>query len=271
MPENAFSIIGPGRVGLSLAHRLVDLGWRCVAVRGRSPAPSGLPLPDGAVLDSWSNPAGWEPPRLLVIAVPDRALGAAAAAAADALDLAGRSVLHTSGLHTSEALEPCRKRGAAVASWHPLLSFARVPLPGAEWTGAPCAIEGDPDAAGLGFRIARSAGLLPWTVPISEKGRYHAAAAVASNLPHICISAAFELLSGLGLPAGRGDSPLGPLVRSAVAAALEGRGLDTLTGAIARDDLETVARHLAELPPDLGEAYSALARWARSQRRAGVD
>ncbi len=264
MDDLGFAVIGPGRVGLNLVDWFTTKGWRCVAVRGRRPA-GGFPA--GITVDTWSRPEPWAVPGLVLLTVPDRDIAAVGRRMAAELSLRGRTVLHTSGLHSASILEPCRAAGARIGSWHPLVSFATVPMPHHSWAGAPCAVEGDPEAVALGNRLALAVGLVPWVVPAEHKARYHAAAAVAANLSHVCIVAARELLSDLQIPSDRG-SPLTQLVRAATEAALHADGLERLTGAIARGDRDTVARHLAALPDDLGQAYAALARWVASHADA---
>ena len=59
------------------------------------------------------------------LCVPDSEIGVAARAAATKIDWEGKVALHSSGALTSEELAPLRRRGAAVASAHPLMTFAR--------------------------------------------------------------------------------------------------------------------------------------------------
>jgi len=205
------------------------------------------------------------------MAVPDRAIASVAERMASELDLTGRVVLHTSGLHDAEEIAACRSAGAAVGSWHPLLSFGPSPPSPEAWQSAACAVEGDPAAVAAGDRLAAAAGLWAWTIRPVDKVRYHAAAALAGNLTHLCILAARYELEGCALPPGASGRLLRPLVESSVEAALTARGFESLTGALARDDAATVARHLAVLAPDLADAYAALARWFRARRDTSSD
>ena len=260
-----WALIGAGRLGTRLAAGLAATGWRLRLVRSRSPHEPDL-LPARTVCDTWGAP--WPVPRLAVVfvCVPDAAVGDVARQLAAEADLTGAAVLHTSGLHTCELLAPCRDNGAAVASWHPLLAFPSPQSTPVSWAGAPCAVEGDLPAVDIGFAAAHDLGLLPWRIRPEDKPLYHAAAAVASNLTHILVAAAARLIADCGLPAEGGPSGLQPLVMGSVEAALSAPGGERLTGAIARGDWETVAAHLAVLPPPLAKVYEALIPLVRESR-----
>jgi len=261
MDRPGLAVIGPGRLGLHLARRAAARGLAPVRLRGRAAPTEGDESPPGTLRDSWRHPAPGHLPDLVVVAVRDAEIPSVARDLARTDVRTGASVvLHTSGLLTAAALEACRRAGAAVGSWHPLQSF---PPPAAQpevlWEGVPCAVEGDPAAVDAGFRLARSLGLAPWAIAPSDKPRYHAAAAIAGNLTHVLVAAAAREMGRCGLPAGgSGGHPLAPLVESSAAAALAAPGLERLTGAIARSDADTIARHLAVLDADLAAAYRAL-------------
>jgi len=267
-----FAIIGPGRLGRALLARLQQVGWRCVAVRARSSAVAGtLDLPATAVVDDWDNPRRWSAPPVLLLTVPDRQIRPVAERMAAELDLIGRVVLHTSGLLDADEAGSCRAAGAAVGSWHPLLSVGDPAPTAASWEAATCAVEGDPAAVETGRRVAAAIGLWAWTIRPEDKPRYHAAAALAGNITHLCIVAARLELQKCALPPGTPFDPLRALVETSVNAAFTARELEGLTGAIARGDAATIARHLDVLPRDLADAYAALARWFQARREHDSD
>jgi len=272
MSGSDFALIGPGRLGRALLARLIQVGWRCVAVRAREATNLRVTeLSATTMVDDWRAPKPWTPPPLLLITVPDREIREVAARMAAELDLSGRVVLHTSGLLDADEIGACRAAGSAVGSWHPLLSFGERAPAAKAWETATCAVEGEPAAVEAGHRLAAAVGLRSWTIRPADKARYHAAAALAGNLTHLCIVAARLELEGCALPPRAPVHPLRPLVESAVDAAFAADGFEGLTGAIARDDAATVARHLEVLPRDIADAYAALARWFRARRETNSD
>lgn len=269
MARSDFALVGPGRLGLRLADRLVACGLRCVAVRGRRPVPAERRTPPAATWDTWDGPAEWRLPAVIFVCVPDHAVADVAEGLASRPDLGGVSVLHTSGLLTAESLAPVRRGGAQVASWHPLQSFPAPDLGPTSWEGVPCAIEGDPAAVETGFEIAAAVGLRPWRIRPEDKPLYHAAAAVAANLTYLLVASARDLCDGLGMPSEGDPHPLAPLLDTVVRTALSGAGLAGLTGPLARGDSATVARHLEVLPPTLANVYRTLARLVAEGREEG--
>jgi predicted short-subunit dehydrogenase-like oxidoreductase (DUF2520 family) len=226
-------VIGAGRAGGSLAAALGRAGWEVVGLLGR-----GDPVADAlADVD------------LVVIATPDAAIaGVAAAVAPDERGV----VAHLAGSLGLDVLAPHRRRAAL----HPLVSLPDVEVGARRLAaGAWFAVAGDPivqravaDLGGRWFEVADG-----------DRATYHAAAAVASNHLVALLGQVARLADGIDVPF---EAYL-ELARASVdnVAALGPQA--ALTGPVARGDWDTVARHLAALPPDEREAYRALAAAAR--------
>jgi predicted short-subunit dehydrogenase-like oxidoreductase (DUF2520 family) len=241
-----FSVAGPGKVGSSLARWAVAAGAELVAVAGRhagEPAwPGGPPRLALADLDT----AGQD---LLLIAVGDGAV------AEVANRLAGRPqarvALHTSGSLDASALAPLRAAGTKIGSLHPLKAFPQ-PLPDpAEGRGVFFAVDGDPAARELAFRMAGAWEGVAAEVPADARPLYHFAATLAAGGVVTLLAAAAEIAGGIGLPEPVTRGYL-ELARGALAAAT--RTLDAgqplaaaITGPVTRDDRETLRKHLAAL------------------------
>jgi predicted short-subunit dehydrogenase-like oxidoreductase (DUF2520 family) len=238
-----------------LAAWLEACGGRRIAAAGRS----GLPELATAGQD------------LLLVAVPDPVLSAVAA------ELARRPqaavILHTSGSLDAEALAPLREAGSAVGTLHPLKAFPH-PLPDSEQAhGVFFAVDGDPDARDLAFRLAAAWGAEAAEVPATARSLYHFAATLAAGGVVTLLAAAEEIAERLGLPETVTRGYL-ELCKGAVAAAAEahaeGHPLGAaLTGPVARGDRATVARHLEalrELAPEKLPLTQALAGETVRQR-----
>lgn len=259
----SFSLLGPGRVGRSLAAWAAARGARCVEMAGRS----GLPRLTTAGQD------------LLLLAVPDGALAGAAA------ELAGRPqaavALHTAGSLGAEVLAPLRAASTAVGSLHPLKAFPH-PLPDLEQArGVFFAVDGDPAAQELAFRLARAWDAEPGEVPPEARTLYHFAATLAAGGVVTLLSVGEEIAGRLGLPEAvvravvRGYLELCRGAVSAAAAAHQsGEPLAAvLTGPAARGDRATIERQLealAGVAPEKVPLVLELARESLRQReRAG--
>lgn len=256
------TVIGPGRLGLQLAAEAMELGIPVRAVRGTRPVdPDIRALLPGLVFDTWSDPAAGIRGSLVVLAVPDHAIAPTAEALALEPTLAGTAVMHTSGLHPASLLAPCRRRGAAIASWHPLLSCPPLALGRVRWRDVWTAVEGDPGGREAAVELSRRLGCRPWEIDPGAKPLYHAAAAVAANLTHVLVAEAAQLLASCGLP--DPEDALGCLVHGSLDGALRHPDLSALTGPMVRGDEATMRRHLEVLPPPLAEVYRRLAGLVR--------
>jgi len=233
LSDLTFSLVGPGRVGRSLAAWAEARGARCLAAVGREGSPS-------------LSTAGQD---LLLIAVPDGALAQVAA------DLAARPqaavALHTSGSLDAEVLAPLRGARTAVGSLHPLKAFPQ-PLPDLDQArGVFFALDGDPAARALATRLAAAWDAEAAEVPAAARTLYHFAATLAAGGVVTLLALAEEIAVRLRLPAAVVRGYL-ELSRGAVAAAIEadaaGRPVAAaLTGPAARGDRSTVERQLAAL------------------------
>ncbi len=243
-PRDEIVIVGPGRVGRSLAAAAVEAGLR-VELIGREEL-AGRP--------SLSN-------RVVLLCVPDDAIASVAARIGQLTEAApALRVGHVSGATTLDALAPGGARSRF--SLHPLQTF---PGPATDLSGCPAAIAGDDaDALDATERLARALGMDPFRIAEEDRAVYHAAAAIASNFLVTLEQTATELLGGIAVEHPR--RVLAPLVGRTLANWTE-QGAAALTGPIARGDERTVATHraaLAERRPDLAGLYDELAARTRA-------
>lgn len=261
------TVVGPGRVGQSVALALADAGLR-VDLRGRGPAgPDRTAGRPGVTYRSGVS----DPAPTLVFAVPDDELEGAAREWSGAEPSVGTDpprpprpspgaapvALHTSGVHRAAVLAPLRSSGYALASWHPLTAVA-TPGPDA-FRGVPFGVAGDPGGRARAELLAERVGGRVLPVAEGEHARYHAAAVFASNHLLACLRIGADELAAA--TEGEGDeADLLPLARAALRN-VEERGLTGgLTGPVARGDAGTVARHLEALSPGRRAVYRGLAR-----------
>jgi len=226
-PLPPIAVLGRGRLGRWVHTRLRAGGHDAVAL-GRG--------------DAVPARAAW-----VYLCVPDRALGAAAAAVPP-----GRLVLHASGATGLAPLRPHTPAGVL----HPLMTFPAAGPPAGE---IPAAVDGDPAARDAAERLAVALGWSPFPRP-ADPILYHAAAVLAGNFASALLVFGAEVLAAAGHDRDTARARLLPLVRASVEAAAAAPFSEALTGPLARGDAATVAAHLgalAALDPSLASLYAA--------------
>ena len=254
-----FSLVGPGRVGTSLAGWAVAAGGELVAAAGR----------DG-LADFGS--AGQD---LLLIAVPDGALAEVAGRLARRPQAA--VALHTSGSRDAAVLAPLRGAGTAAGALHPLKAFPRVLSAPEEARGVFFALDGEAAAQELARRLVAAWGGVAGEVPAAARPLYHFAATLAAGGVATLLATAADLAARAGLPPEVARGYL-ELARGTVAAAIAApasqerapgaaAALAALTGPVARGDLVTVQRHLGALKAAAPERLPLAVELARETLR----
>jgi predicted short-subunit dehydrogenase-like oxidoreductase (DUF2520 family) len=266
LADLSFALVGPGRVGASLASWAAAAGARCLSVAGtpgsaraaQVAARLGAPVADP--LELAAGDARW-----ILVATPDAGVGEVARRLASRRRSA--VVLHVSGALGASALAPLAAAGCRVGAFHPLRAFPSVeerPAPGTFY-----ALDGDPEARALGRRLASVFGGECGVVGEEQRALYHWAATLAAGGIVTLLATARAVGRELGLPpAALGG--YGELARGALAAALDaGEPRDAITGPAARGDLETFDHHLAALAaraPELVPLAVELARATLARR-----
>jgi predicted short-subunit dehydrogenase-like oxidoreductase (DUF2520 family) len=244
------AVIGRGRVGKALFSALEKTKVRAKLLTHRQ----GLTEP--LTVD------------LVVLAIPGSAL------ARYVRDLAGRlprgtAVVHCSGAHGVEVLEPLRKHRTACGVVHPLVSFASLkPLP-YDFTGKLFVVS--PGSSKFLARIRPFVRALGGDLLIhaAHGPAYHAAASLVAGGSAALVADAVSILEEIGFSRRDAEHGLAGLLHS-VADNVERVGVPhALTGSIARGDATMVAAHRQAIGPVARETYDAIApailRVARAQ------
>lgn len=271
-------VMGCGSVGTALVLRaravgVGVLGGHCRTRKSAALANgrTGIIVGSGDELDVESLRRA----EIVVVAVPDPQISTVAQQLADALrEAKGKVFFHCSGARNAEELCALRAIGGAVASFHPLLSFAN-PEAASELLGeATFAVEGDEQAVAEAEKLAELLGGRALAVRASDRELYHAAAAVASNHLVALAVQAVECLTPLGWDQEEALAALLPLMRSTLKN-MQTRGLPhALTGPVSRGDAACVVGHLKALEErasDEIESYLTMAKRAlRIARQQGI-
>ena len=245
MPRTV-SIVGRGNWGSSLAHAL---------------AAAGVALHEQHEQQERQDD---RQPDIIWLCVPDAAIAATVKRmVTQKLDgLHGRIVVHSSGALSSEVLAPARAAGAAIASVHPMMSFAtRTPVP---LQGVPFAIEAGPGARRILNALVRRIGGRPFAVGAAHKALYHAVGVLASPLLISHLAATREAAMLAGFTTRQARDLIEPIVRASVDNFFRRGAAHSFSGPIARGDVETIRLHLQALKahPMVAGMYRSLALYA---------
>ncbi len=219
-------IVGPGRAGSALGEALDGAGWSVAPLLGRRDDLAGA----AAGVD------------LLILAVPDAALGDVAAHVEPDPSTV---VAHMAGALTLEPLAPHPRR----ASMHPLVPLPPPPRGARLLLGATWAVAGE----AIARRVVSDLGGTAIEVADADRARYHAAAAIAANHLVGLLGQVERVAHGAGVPL---SAYLG-LARAALDSVDRVGPAAALTGPAARGDDSTLAAHLEALEPEERPAYLA--------------
>ncbi|MBN2206463.1 MAG: DUF2520 domain-containing protein [Candidatus Aminicenantes bacterium] len=261
------AVLGAGRVGTSLGAALRRAGWNVasVACRRSASARESARLIGGGAAPFTDIRAAAERGDVVFLCLPDREIaGAARRLGASSARWDGKAVFHTGGALPASALAPLRKRGAAVASFHPVRSFPVKDASGRLFAGVSVALEGDPKAAAVGARIVKALGGRTLRLRPEQKEAFHAACAVVSNYLVVLLDTAEATLVRAGIKDRNAVRALRDLAQGTLRNVNSVDTRRALTGPIVRGDAETVGRHLRALrgSPRHREVYVALGRAA---------
>ena len=261
----SISIVGPGNLGTALARALTDAGYRVPCIVGRAGSRAVLPAEKLArSVRARRVEAGSQRLETDVVwlTVPDDAIAPVARQLAATQPWQGIVVLHSSGALGADELSALARKGALVASVHPMMTFARGRKP--QWKGVAFALEGDDNALRIAKRIVRDLGGEPFLVSRRDKTLYHAFASFASPLVIALMATMEQVAKKAGLPAGHAKLVVAPLLAQTIKNYMSGATAGALTGPLARGDVQTVSKHLAELKrlPEARNVYLALSEAA---------
>jgi predicted short-subunit dehydrogenase-like oxidoreductase (DUF2520 family) len=255
------AIVGAGNLGAALARSLQQAGYAIEVVIAR-PRRASLrkaqrlaeQVGAGAVTDPSGVEAG-----LVWFCVPDAALASAAQLLAPTIEWKGRVAVHSSGALGSDELAALRRRGAAVASVHPMMTFVRRSRP--SLAGVPFAIEGDAGAVRVSRRVVQDLGGLAYSIRKKDKAAYHAWGTFASPLFTALLATTEQVAIAAGVKGKAARQRMIPILLQTLANYASFGAAGAFSGPIVRGDVDTVRRHLGVLRGSSAarEVYLALA------------
>jgi predicted short-subunit dehydrogenase-like oxidoreductase (DUF2520 family) len=236
-------VAGLGRAGRGILRSLTDADVPVAGTwRGRTQTP--LPtLPDR--------------PHILLLAVPDPAVGPLAAALQRGEALPPDTVvLHLAARLRGDAARPDASCSAHFGGFHPLQAF---PAEGPPVPGFAVGIGGEEAACRVAWDLAEAMGSSPFSLPDEARAGYHAAAVLASNLVvGLQALAQGTLRASLGVSERSAAEMLEPLLAGTLANLVGHAPVDALTGPLVRADLGALQAHLGALEGSARQTYAAL-------------
>ncbi|HEU5223408.1 MAG TPA: DUF2520 domain-containing protein [Candidatus Lumbricidophila sp.] len=212
-------IVGAGKVGAVLGAALGGAGHAVVAlsaVSAQSRDRAEALLPGVPVLEV---PEVVRRSELVILAVPaDELAELVSGLAAVGAWQPGQLVLHTAAAHGVGVLDPARAAGVIPLAIHPVLRFTGTSLDVARLAGAWFAVTAPAPVLPIAQALVVEMGGEPFVIAEADRAAFADAVEAAGTFADALVGQATGTLAELGV--GRPGAVLGPLVRSAVDAAL---------------------------------------------------
>jgi predicted short-subunit dehydrogenase-like oxidoreductase (DUF2520 family) len=251
--------IGAGSVGTALSVKLSSKDYQVIAVSSQSQISARkLAQAVNGCHAFNNNQAVADAAEFIFITTPDDTI---ASVASEIQWHRGQSVVHCSGALSTDILEPAKKLGAQVGSFHPLQTFASVKQAIENIPGSTFAVEAEEPLLSTLEDMATALDGRWIELKATDKIVYHAAAVIACNYLVTLVKLAGDLWQNFNIPQSQATQALLPLLRGTI------HNIDTvgipqcLTGPIARGDIETIKKHLDALQkvaPALLSTYQEL-------------
>jgi predicted short-subunit dehydrogenase-like oxidoreductase (DUF2520 family) len=258
----SMTIVGPGSLGGALAIAFKAAGYQVQEVVYRSDRKRALEVARRARSNAVTFNNAIFSGDVVWICVADDAIGETAAAMTDRSKWKGKYVFHASGALSSDELRALKRKGASVASVHPMMSFVRSANP--SFRQVAFAVEGDASAKKVAAQIAKSLGGFSFELKKEDKPLYHALGAFASPLFIAHLSAVEKIGRKLRLEPEQTRRIIAPILQQTLRNYLEHGPSAAFSGPLKRGDVQTIGRHLEalELVSEVDEIYRALAKVA---------
>jgi predicted short-subunit dehydrogenase-like oxidoreductase (DUF2520 family) len=242
MSKPSITIFGVGRVGSTLEKALYRSGYpiHSTFTRGRFPKS----------LDELGE--------LVFLTVHDKEIESLSSKIASlSQDFQDKTIIHCSGTLDSMVLRSLKEKGANTASFHPLKA---VTLDQSSLEGVWFDMEGDSKAINVLKEIVVDLKAECFEIERESKTLLHAAAVVSANYLVTLMKLASDIAKAGDINEKIAFKALLPLAESSLQNIKEKGFKDSLTGPIARGDVNTILKHIDALRghPELLSTYKEL-------------
>ena len=283
------NVIGAGKLGRTLARLWSERGvFRIGSVCNRSLASASEATAFIGAGTAVADISSMAPADCWLVAVADDAIEATAKALASHFQsppahqsASDPVVFHCSGALPASALSACS--GAALASAHPVHSFADPQRSLEDLQGSVVALEGDDSGRELLNDAFNALDCACITLSPEQKVLYHTGSVMACNYLTVLMDLSLQTFAAAGIDESTARKLLAPIVMQTAKNNFDLGPQKALTGPLARGDIRTVARQLEALlaldseeqgpvPPSLATVYRTLGDAALPlARQAGLD
>lgn len=170
----------------------------------------------------------------------------------------GKIICHFSGSLSSDLFEGIDKLGAFGASVHPMFAFSDKFTSYKKLNSAKLTIEGDDYAKTALKSLFEKQGNKVFVIDGSKKTRYHLAAFLMCNGMIGLYQMGLDMLLDCGLEENAAKELVRPMVEDNIKSVLEKGAIESITGPMERNDLETVKKHRAVLKETEKDAYKGV-------------
>ena len=270
------SVLGAGRVGQTLAALWNQQGAvQLQQLLCRSPQSAQAAAQFVGAGQAVTDLDQLAPAQVWLIGTPDSQIGPTAAALAQRVRQAGWApamAFHCSGFCASDALADLRALGWAVASAHPVMSFASPQAGAQQFAGSLCGLEGDDEALDWLRAALPTIGGRCFDLRADAKVLYHAAAVFCSNFSVVLQGVAQAAWQGAGIDEAVRDELQRKLLHATVANTLALGPARAITGPAARGDTAVVQAQgevVRDWHAEAGALYAQLSAMAARLARTG--
>ena len=245
MRNESCAIIGCGRVGRALAIALKNAGYPISVIMDHDKKVLAIIKelsPESLITSTYLD---WPNFDVLFLAINDDKISSEAEFLANStIKFKNCVVAHTSGVLTANILAPIRKKGAQIASFHPVQTFSGAQNDTYKLRNSYFALEGEEEAINVLQKMVADIGGKSFVISPELKPFHHLACVLSSNYVITLMSLAVSLFEPIGIPKEQTKSILLPLMKNAVENISHQSLSSSLTGPISRGDTDTVQQHI---------------------------
>lgn len=176
------------------------------------------------------------------------------------IDISGKIVCHCSGALSSKVFSDISELGGFGYSIHPLFAVSDKYNSYKELSNSYFTIEGSSQKMNVIRQILEEMGNTVCVITSENKVKYHAAAAIASNLVVGLIGLSEQLLSECGFLGEDAHNALVPIIQGNIGHIIKGGLKEALTGPIERNDIQTIEKHISILDGNAKQIYKAVSQ-----------